>query len=222
VTTWSRWTPPRLTSVLARTPSSSGYDAFISCSHAGDARVAAILQRSSHGFARSWYRLRALRVFRDTASLSADASLWAAIQRALASTRFLILVASSEAAGSKWVAKEVDWWCSHKSKEHLLIVVSEGIATWSETANDFDWDNTTAAPRVPRACSRRSPSGSTSDSRRVLARLTRKGVFTSERCPPMLDLEPPPEERPPWMASRFAAAAMTSPSRRDVRGDSRS
>jgi WD40 repeat protein len=148
MTTWSRWSPPRLASVLGRRPARSGYDAFISYSHAGDARVAAILQRSLHGFARSWYRLRALRVFRDTASLSADPSLWAAIERALGSTKFLILVASSEAARSKWVAKEVDWWCSQKPREHLLIVLSEGVVAWSETTDDFDWDKTNALPRV--------------------------------------------------------------------------
>ena len=46
-----------------------GYTAFISYSHAVDGRLAPALQSALHGFAKPWYRLRALRVFRDQASL---------------------------------------------------------------------------------------------------------------------------------------------------------
>ena len=47
------------------------YDAFISYSHDADPQIASALQSALHRFAKPWYRLRSLRVFRDNASLSA-------------------------------------------------------------------------------------------------------------------------------------------------------
>ena len=47
------------------------YDAFISYSHHSDARLAPLLQAGLHRFAKPWYRMRAVRVFRDEASLAA-------------------------------------------------------------------------------------------------------------------------------------------------------
>jgi hypothetical protein len=44
----------------------SGYDAFISYSHALDGALAPALQTGLERFAKPWYRPRALRVFRDT------------------------------------------------------------------------------------------------------------------------------------------------------------
>jgi hypothetical protein len=54
----------------------SGYDAFISYSHALDGTLAPALQTGLERFAEPWYRLRALRVFRDTTSLFANPGLW--------------------------------------------------------------------------------------------------------------------------------------------------
>jgi hypothetical protein len=42
-----------------------GYDAFISYSHAVDGKLAPSLQTALQRFAKPWYRLRAMRVFRD-------------------------------------------------------------------------------------------------------------------------------------------------------------
>src|SRR5829696_9223473 len=78
----------------------ASYDAFISYSHAVDRQFAPALQRSLHRLAKPWHRLRALRVFRDEASLSADPHLWSSIQDALQSSRFFILLASPESARS--------------------------------------------------------------------------------------------------------------------------
>jgi hypothetical protein len=50
----------------------SEYDAFISYSHALDGALARALQTGLEQFAKPWYRQRALRVCRDTTSLSAD------------------------------------------------------------------------------------------------------------------------------------------------------
>src|SRR6266508_4513938 len=88
----------------AKTSSAAAYDAFISYSRALDGRLAPALQAALHRFTKPWYRVRALRVFRDDASLAANPGLWPSIEQALASSRFLILLASPEAARSRWVA----------------------------------------------------------------------------------------------------------------------
>ena len=76
------------------------FDAFISYSHAADSALAAALQTGLHRLAKPWYALRALRVFRDETNLAADPSLWSSIETALSHSRFLILMASPEAACS--------------------------------------------------------------------------------------------------------------------------
>src|SRR3712207_9593761 len=86
------------------------YAAFISYSHAADGKLAPALQRGLHGFARPWFQLRALRVFRDEASLSANPALWSSIEQALGSAGVFILLASPEAAHSSWVGREVAYW----------------------------------------------------------------------------------------------------------------
>ena len=91
------------------------YDAFISYSHANDKAVAAALQAAVQRLGKPWYRRRALRLFRDDTSLSATPHLWPAIESALDRSRFLILIASPDAAASQWVAKEVEYWLDRKS-----------------------------------------------------------------------------------------------------------
>jgi hypothetical protein len=83
------------------------YHAFISYSRAGDGKLAPALQRGLQRFAKPWYRVRALRVFRDDASLSANPNLWASIEQALDDSAFFILLASPESGQSKWVAEEL-------------------------------------------------------------------------------------------------------------------
>ncbi len=104
----------------------SGYDAFISYSHALDGAVAQALQTGLERFAKPWYRPRALRVFRDITSLSANPGLWPSIETALASSAWLVLMASPEAARSQWVNREVAWWLENKSPQRLLVVLTEG------------------------------------------------------------------------------------------------
>jgi hypothetical protein len=47
------------------------------------------LHLALHRFARPWYQVRALRVFRDDASLPATATLWDSLERRLSSSRYL-------------------------------------------------------------------------------------------------------------------------------------
>ena len=107
----------------------TSYDAFISYSHAKDKPIAAALQTAVQRLGKAWYRRRALRVFRDDTSLTATPHLWPSIEAALGNARFLILLASSEAAASLWVDKELAWWLAHRGPETVLIAVTEGDLT---------------------------------------------------------------------------------------------
>src|SRR5262245_6714440 len=120
------------------------YQAFLSYSHGVDGRLAPALQSALHRFAKPWYRLRALRIFRDTTSLSANPGLWASIERALAQSEYLLLLASPESARSTWVEREIDWWLTHRAADRLLIVLTGGALAWDAAAGDWDWERTAA------------------------------------------------------------------------------
>ncbi len=132
-----------LRSATPQVRTSSGYAAFISYNRAVDRELARALQSALHRFAKPWYRLRALRVFLDDASLAADPSLWGAVERALDSSEFFILLASPESAGSMWVDKEVGHWIQTNPVENVLIVLTGGV-DWD--TEDLDWNTTTALP----------------------------------------------------------------------------
>jgi WD40 repeat protein len=121
-----------------------GYDAFISYSHRLDAAIAARLQAELQRFAKPWYQLRALRVFRDQTSLAASPHLWATIEQALDNSRWLILMASPESAQSPWVAKEIGWWRDRRPASHILVAVTNGELVWDASAGDLDWAASTA------------------------------------------------------------------------------
>ena len=124
------------------------YDAFISYSHAKDKPIATALQSVVQKLGKPWYRRRALRVFRDDTSLSATPQLWPSIEQALGQSRYLILLASPEAAASRWVRQEIAYWLDHNSADTLLIALTEGELDWDETTSDFRWSETTPLPTV--------------------------------------------------------------------------
>ena len=113
------------------------YDAFISYSHTKDKPIAAALQSVIQKLGKPWYRRRALRLFRDDTSLSATPHLWPTIEQALGQSRHFLVLASPEAAASKWVNKEVSYWLDHNSVDTLLIGLTDGELAWDETAGDF-------------------------------------------------------------------------------------
>lgn len=123
------------------------YDAFISYSHGADARLASVLQAALQRFAKPWWKLRALDLFRDETGLAAASSLSGAILAALEESRFFIFLASPGAARSKWCRAELAHWLTRKSPETLLLVRTEGTIAWSDAAGDFDWAETDALPR---------------------------------------------------------------------------
>jgi hypothetical protein len=138
------------------------YDAFVSYSHGKDKPIAAALQSVVQKLGKPWYRRRALRVFRDDTSLSATPHLWPTIEQALGQSRFFILLASPEAAASKWVNKEVAYWLEHNGVETLLIGVTDGMLAWDEAIGDFGWRDGTPLRRCSPAVFRWSRNGSTS------------------------------------------------------------
>src|SRR6185503_7585261 len=127
--------------------SHSRYQAFISYSHAADGRLAPAFQEGLQRLAKPWYRLRAIRVFRDQTGLAITPELWGSIENALAQSEFFILLASPAVAQSKWVEQEVDWWLRNRSAQRLLIVWTDGDLVWDSARTDFDWEKTTALPR---------------------------------------------------------------------------
>jgi tetratricopeptide (TPR) repeat protein len=130
------------------------YDAFISYSHAKDKPIAAALQSVIQKLGKPWHKRRALRVFRDDTSLSATPQLWPSIEQALSQSRYLLLLASPEAAASLWVGREVEYWLTHKSPDTLLIGVTDGTLSWNEKKGDFNWK---PKPPLPPALKGRFP-----------------------------------------------------------------
>lgn len=128
------------------------YHAFISYSHAADGKLAPALQNALHRIAKPWYKRRALHIFRDHTNLSIAPELWGSIQTALSDSQYFILLASPEAAASKWVQQEVKFWLDNKPKNTLLIALTEGNIVWDSQANDFDWNLTIALPKNLKKC----------------------------------------------------------------------
>ena len=126
---------------------SSKYDAFISYSHQADRRLAPALQSALNRFARPWYRLRWMAIFRDDTDLGISPHLWSSIEDALARSAYFVLLASPAAARSPWVAKEVEYWRAYRPIDRLLIALTDGDIEWDPQARDFDWQLTTSLPR---------------------------------------------------------------------------
>lgn len=113
-----------------RTPHAEGdsphYDAFISYSSALHGALATSLQHWLERFATPWYRPRSLRISRDYTSLSASHDLRGALETALSRSSWLILLASPEAALSKWVERELAWWRANRPASRVCIVLTSG------------------------------------------------------------------------------------------------
>lgn len=108
------------------------YDGFISYSHAADGLLAPRLQAGLQRFAKPWWQRRALRVFRDESSLSANPHLWESITDALDTSEWFVLLLSPDAARSEWVNQEVSYWVGHKDPSRILPVVTAGEFGWAD------------------------------------------------------------------------------------------
>lgn len=102
------------------------FDAFLSYAWEADRLFAPLLQEVLHSFLRPFYRLRALRVFRDLNNLPASADLWTEIFKRIDSSRTFVVLASPAAARSGGMEKEAAHWVQHHDGRNVLILVTEG------------------------------------------------------------------------------------------------
>ena len=122
------------------------YDGFISYSHAADDLLAPRLQAGLQRFAKPWWKRRAVRVFRDETSLSANPHLWSSITEALDGSGWFVLLLSPDAAESPWVNQEIEYWTEHKDSSRILPVVTDGDFEW--TAGDVSGNSVPDALRA--------------------------------------------------------------------------
>jgi WD40 repeat protein len=93
-----------------------------------------------------WWKRRALRVFRDESSLSANPHLWSSITEALDGSSWFVLLLSEDAARSEWVNREVEYWVEHKDPSRILPVVTDGEFLWAD--GDISRSSTAAPPAL--------------------------------------------------------------------------
>ena len=146
------------------------FNAFISYSHGSSSDFVVALHNWLQRIAKPWWHKRSLRIFRDETDLSANPSGINQLCTRLDQSDWLILIATPEAAQSKWVKREVRHWLGEPNvvaipsksldipienpdqnkKNKLLIVLAAGEIEWKEpTSNikgDFDWSKSDAIP----------------------------------------------------------------------------
>ncbi|HEU0141346.1 MAG TPA: hypothetical protein VFQ79_16605 [Bryobacteraceae bacterium] len=129
---WRRFVPPWLRSLIW-IDTADRYDAFLSYSWKSDSKVAPVVQSLIQRFLRPWYRLRAKTVFRDLSCLPAGSSLEAELFDRLDRSKHLIVLASTEAATSRGMETEAQYWFSRKRDGEVIIIISSGDAEgWEE------------------------------------------------------------------------------------------
>jgi WD40 repeat protein len=133
------------------------YDAFVSYSHAADNELAPVLQKHLQSFAKPFWQLRSLRVFRDDTTLTLTPHLWPTIRDSMDKSRYFVLLAAPQAAQSRWVQQEVSHWVTTRGTDTLLIVLTDGVIEWDDKAGDFDWTSTTALPPTLRGAFKDEP-----------------------------------------------------------------
>jgi WD40 repeat protein len=124
------------------------YDGFISYRHSEkQTRIVSAIQEALHRFAKPFWKLRALRLYRDESNLSARPDLWGEIVEALDQSRYFLLVASPEAAESKWVKRETKHWLDRRGERNLIILLTDGQIAWDDARQQFNAAGSSAIPR---------------------------------------------------------------------------
>ncbi len=123
------------------------YDSFISYSHSADGKLAPAIQAGLQRLAKPWSRRRALEVFRDETGLAVSPDLWGSITEAMDASSWFVLLASPEAAQSKWVDQEIERWLGRgpEFRNRILPVLTAGTLDWDDERNTFS-SATDAAP----------------------------------------------------------------------------
>jgi MTH538 TIR-like domain (DUF1863) len=123
-----------------------GYDVYVAYSHAADRTLADLVVRGLQTFAKPWHRRRTFRVFRDATALAASPSLWSALEQALLSSRYLVVLLSPQAAASQWIDREVAAFLRQNDTDRILLVLTGGELVWDTDARRFDPHRSTALP----------------------------------------------------------------------------
>lgn len=133
------------------------YKSFISYSRAADTQLAPALKTALQGFAKSWYKLRAIQVFCDQTNLTANPNLWSSIEDNLGNSEYFIYLASPQAAQSKWVRKEISYFNTKTGVDKMIIILTDGEIAWDDAKTDFNWALTDAVPQFDTAIFTQEP-----------------------------------------------------------------
>ena len=127
------------------------FQAFISYKHAASSRFAENLELALKAYAKPWLE-RPPAIFRDEKYLKPGADLPGMIERALDHSEFLVYLASSEAAASPWVERELERWCADPERvERLIVVVTDGALATERDGVTINWQQTDVLPKLLRA-----------------------------------------------------------------------
>lgn len=145
---WNALRPSAVAAVLRRRTvrAELGYGAFLSYSGDRDRRLLPRIQQAIEKHPRRWYRPPRLRIFLDYSGVTIGPKLEAQIISGLSRSQWLVVVASPEAAQSKWVGYEIEWWLRHRTADRLLLVLSDGNLAWDKKSGDWDAARSTALP----------------------------------------------------------------------------
>jgi MTH538 TIR-like domain (DUF1863) len=69
---------------------------------------------------------RLIPLFKDREEEAAGASIGKAVEAALATSEFLIVICSPRAAASKWVNHEIAWFKTHRDPDRILALIVDG------------------------------------------------------------------------------------------------
>jgi MTH538 TIR-like domain (DUF1863) len=122
------------------------YDAFISYAQGKDSKISKALQDGLYAIAKRWDVLESLRVVRDETHLDVGTVLSDSIGEKLDNSAYLILLASPEAARSKWVARELERFLSTHPASSVLIVHTAGDLTWEDSEGRYRPGTNSAFP----------------------------------------------------------------------------
>lgn len=124
--------------------SSYKYDAFVSYKHATERSFAVDLELHLKRYSRGFLS-RPRKIFRDEQHLRLGHDLPLMIEDALLQSKFLVLLASPEAANSPWVEDEIKIWCGELQRtDRLIIILTQGNISVRD--QQIDWGRTDALP----------------------------------------------------------------------------
>jgi WD40 repeat protein len=123
------------------------YEAFISYKHNEvSRRQAESLEKALKSYAKPLLK-PPIKIFRDEKELSPGDDLNASIKIALENSKYLIYLASKEAAESVWVQNELRYWCENLGRvDNLIICLIDDDIDVDANKGEINWSATNALP----------------------------------------------------------------------------